>query len=77
LGLDILLNKKFYTLTPTYKKKANLIILFHFCFELPKVIHGFLNNGQELNDRTFTRILSRIYPDHSEVKLAKNQPAKS
>lgn len=34
-----------------------------------KVIHSFLNNGQELNDRTFTRILKRIYPDHSEDEI--------
>lgn len=34
-----------------------------------KVIHSFLNNGQELNDRTFTRILKRMYPDHSEEEV--------
>lgn len=34
-----------------------------------KVIHSFLNNGQDLNERTFTRILKRIYPDHSEDEI--------
>lgn len=34
-----------------------------------KVIHSFLNNGQPLNDKTFTRIVKRLNPNHSEDEV--------
>lgn len=53
---------KRYFLSSILLHRANRVINYHLL-----VIHSFLNNGQALNDKTFTRILKRINPNHSEV----------